>query len=63
MSNTAVTSRQLHVAPSQRIGGEVKSYANASNNVPTVALNSSNNANVSSRREPVGNAKESTTVE
>ena len=70
MDLISVTSRQLHDAPGQRIGGKVKSYANASNNVghdkltaagfrslvPTVALNNSDNANVSSRREPGGNA-------
>ena len=69
--NTAVTSGQLHNATSQRIdGGEAKYYADTSNSlghdkrtaagfglfVPTVALNISSKAKVSSRRVPGGNA-------
>ena len=69
--NTAVTSRQLHNAFQSAISRkETKYYANASNNlgrdklssagfwsfIPTVALNISTKAKVSSRIVPGGNA-------
>ena len=52
--NIVVTSRQLHDAPSQRMVGVIKYYVNASNSVGQDKI--VNNANVSSRRVPGGNA-------